>query len=52
MRGALHPRLTCTARWLGAPKALGGELTANPALEACRMFPDDPISYYSDEINI
>jgi hypothetical protein len=42
--------LYCTL--VGASNALAESLVANPALEAWRVLPDDPIHYDSDEINI
>jgi hypothetical protein len=42
--------LYCTI--VGGSSALIENLLANPALEAWRVFPDDPISYNSDEINV
>lgn len=42
--------LYCTL--VGGTNGLAESITANPALEAWRVFPDDPISYYSDKINV
>lgn len=41
--------LNCT--FVGGSLALADRILANPAFEAWRVLPDDPISYDSDEIN-